>query len=89
MEIGPKHDPQLVADFLTKWTPEKQNAEDLLSNALTKAKEQGKRVIQNINNYFNSVDSEGPFLVEQENGPDAYIDDLRQDIFERFNMLPS
>ncbi len=26
-------------------------------------------------------------MVEKENGPDEYIDDLRQDIFERFNKL--
>ena len=26
-------------------------------------------------------------MVEQENGPDEYIHDLRQDIFERFNKL--
>lgn len=26
-------------------------------------------------------------MIEKENGPDEYIDDLRQDIFERFNKL--
>ncbi len=26
-------------------------------------------------------------MIEKENGPDGYIDDLRQDIFERFNEL--
>ena len=26
-------------------------------------------------------------MVEKENGPDEYIDDLRQDIFERFKKL--
>ena len=26
-------------------------------------------------------------MVEKENGPDPYIDDLRQDIFERFKKL--
>lgn len=26
-------------------------------------------------------------MIEKENGPDEYIDDLRQDIFERFNEL--
>lgn len=26
-------------------------------------------------------------MVEKENGPDDYIDDLRQDIFERFKKL--
>ncbi len=26
-------------------------------------------------------------MVEKENGPDEYINDLRQDIFERFSKL--
>lgn len=26
-------------------------------------------------------------MVEKENGPDEYLDDLRGDIFERFNRL--
>jgi len=26
-------------------------------------------------------------MIEKENGPDEYIDNLRQDIFERFNKL--
>jgi len=26
-------------------------------------------------------------MIGKENGPDEYIDDLRQDIFERFNEL--
>jgi len=26
-------------------------------------------------------------MVEKENGPDEYIDDLRRDIFERFSEL--
>ena len=43
--------------------------------------------IENLSSYFERISSPGPLLVEQENGPDAYIDDLRQDIFERFNTL--
>lgn len=41
----------------------------------------------NINKFFERVSSQGCLLIEQENGPDEYIDDLRQDIFERFNKL--
>lgn len=37
--------------------------------------------------YFNNVDSKGPFLTEQENGPDKYVDNVRQDAFERFHGL--
>lgn len=41
----------------------------------------------NIGRYFSAPDSEGPVLVEQENGPDEFIADLRRDIFERFDGL--
>ena len=30
---------------------------------------------------------QGCLMVEKENGPDEYIDDLRQDIFYRFKKL--
>lgn len=43
--------------------------------------------IENLASFFERISSPGILLVEQENGPDAYIDDLRQDIFERFNRL--
>jgi len=42
---------------------------------------------ENINKYFERMTSPGILLVEQENGPDAYVDDVRKDIFERFNLL--
>lgn len=72
--------------YMLRFSPDK---EELIKkvNSLIKNKEQGKIVKQNIRKYFASVDSEGPLLVEQENGPDAYIDNLKQDIFERFNSL--
>jgi hypothetical protein len=43
--------------------------------------------IENLLSFFERITSPGILLIEQENGPDAYIDDLRQDIFERFNTL--
>jgi hypothetical protein len=63
--------------------------EELINKAksLINKKKEGKSVIQNIRQYFDSPDSQGPVLIEQENGPDPYIDDLRQDIFERFKKL--
>lgn len=45
LEIGPKHDPQAVAEFLNKWRPEPINAEDALAAALHLASEQDKRVL--------------------------------------------
>ena len=55
--------------------------------SLINDKTEGKSVNHNIRQYFNSPDSQGSVLIEQENGPDKYIDNLRQDIFERFNKL--
>ena len=42
---------------------------------------------KNLLHYFNRKTGKGCLMVEKENGPDAYIDDLRQDIFERFKNL--
>ena len=44
-------------------------------------------ISKNIRKYFERKTSQGSLMVEKENGPDEYIDDLRQDIFERFNEL--
>jgi hypothetical protein len=46
-----------------------------------------KSVSDNLKKFFERISSPGCLLVEQENGPDEYIRDLRQDIFERFNKL--
>jgi len=44
-------------------------------------------ISKNIKKYFERKTSRGCLMIEKENGPDEYIDDLRQDIFERFNKL--
>ena len=44
-------------------------------------------VPDNINKFFERVSSQGCLLVEQENGPDEHIHDVRQDIFDRFKRL--
>lgn len=46
-----------------------------------------KSISKNLKKYFARISSQGCLMVEKENGPDEYIDDLRQDIFERFNNL--
>lgn len=72
--------------YMLRFCPKKEQlVDDVLS--LIKVRKEGKRVKQNLNEYFNSVDSKGPFFVEEENGPDAYIGNLRQDIFDRFNGI--
>jgi hypothetical protein len=71
---------------MLRFSPNKEQLiDDVLS--LIKEKKEGNRVKQNLDDYFSSVDSKGPLFVEEENGPDAYVDDLRQDIFDRFNKL--
>jgi len=46
-----------------------------------------KDTSKNLNKYFERISSQGCLMVEKENGPDEYIDNLRQDIFERFKKL--
>ena len=41
----------------------------------------------NLRKYFERISSQGCLMVEKENGPDEYIENIRQDIFERFNNL--
>ena len=41
----------------------------------------------NIKEYFKRRTSPGCLMVERENGLDEYIDDVRNDIFNRFNQL--
>lgn len=72
--------------YILRFCPKKEQlVDDVL--ALIKSRKEGKQVKQNLNEYFSSVDSKGPLFVEEENGPDAYIDNLRQDVFERFNRI--
>lgn len=41
----------------------------------------------NLDRFFERISGPGCLMVERENGPDEYIDDLRQDIFEKFVRL--
>ena len=73
------------AYYMLRFCPEEELINKIKS--LINEKREGKSVNHNIRQYFNNADSQGPVLIEQENGPDPYIDDLRQDIFERFKKL--
>jgi thioredoxin-related protein len=44
LEEGDHHDPKKVADFLTKWAPEKQTAAKVLEAGLARASSEDKRV---------------------------------------------
>jgi hypothetical protein len=41
----------------------------------------------NLKKYFERKSSQGCLMVEKENGPDGFVEDLRADIFERFSAL--
>jgi hypothetical protein len=46
-----------------------------------------ENISKNLNRYFERKSSQGCLMVEKENGPDDYVDDLREDIFKRFKIL--
>jgi len=62
---------------------------DIILAEIAKYKKKGHfiSISKNIKKYFERKTSQGCLMIEKENGPDEYIDDLRQDIFERFNEL--
>lgn len=47
------------------------------------------QVVGNLQKYFERKTSQGCLMVEKENGPDEFIEDIREDIFERFATLRS
>jgi hypothetical protein len=72
--------------YMLRFCPKKEQlADDVV--AIIKKRIEGKRVKENLKEYFSSVDSKGPLFVEQENGPDAYIDNVRQDAFDKFSGI--
>ena len=71
--------------FILRYTP---NLDIILAEiAKYKKKSHFISISKNIKKYFERKTSQGCLMIEKENGPDEYIDDLRQDIFERFNEL--
>lgn len=49
--------------------------------------EERKQVCGNLRRFFSRVTSQGCIMVEQENGPDDFIKDIRKDAFQRFGEL--
>ena len=62
---------------------------DLIHKELIQYKKKGylKNISSNLNEYFGRKSSLGCIMVEKENGPDDYVDDLREDIYTRFKAL--
>jgi len=71
--------------FILRYTPNL----DIILTEVVEYKKKGYflSISKNIKKYFERKTSRGCLMIEKENGPDEYIDDLRQDIFERFNKL--
>lgn len=71
--------------FVLRYAP---NLDEILKE-VSQYKKKGylPSVMDNINKFFERVSSQGCLLIEQENGADEYIHDVRQDIFERFKSL--
>jgi len=72
--------------YMLRFCPKKEQLADDVAALIKKLKE-GKQVRENLKEYFSSVDSKGPLFVEQENGPDAYINNVRQDAFDKFSGI--
>ena len=71
--------------FILRYAPDL----DTIFKEIVQYHKQGyfKEIPKNLSSYFERKTSKGCLMVEKENGPDLYIDDLRQDIFERFKKL--
>lgn len=71
--------------FILRYAPDV----DEVLKEVSQYKEKGylTSVTDNVNKFFERISSQGCLLIEQENGPDDYIHDVRQDIFERFKGL--
>lgn len=72
--------------YMLRFSPKKEQLTDDVVDLIKKQKA-GKQVKENLKEYFSSVDSKGPLFVEQENGPDAYINNVRQDAFDKFSGI--
>ena len=71
--------------FILRYAPDT----NIIINEIIQYYKQGyfKDIPKNLSSYFERKTSKGCLMIEKENGIDPYIDDLRQDIFERFNRF--
>jgi len=71
--------------FILRYAPDI----DAILQEVSQYKQKGylTNTADNINKFFERVSSQGCLLIEQENGPDEFIHDVRQDIFDRFKGL--
>ncbi len=71
--------------FILRYAPDI----DIINKELIQYKKKGyfKNILMNLNKYFGRKSSQGCIMVEKENGPDDYVDDLRKDVYNRFKIL--
>lgn len=71
--------------FVLRYAPDV----DLLLKEIAQYYQKGHfvNVPETLNKFFKRVSSQGCLMVEQENGPDEYLFDVRQDIFDQFKRL--
>lgn len=72
--------------YMLRFCPERELLADNIVR-LIKERKEGSQVKANLKKYFSSIDAKGPLFVERENGPDSYVDDVRQDVFDRFSGI--
>lgn len=72
--------------YMLRFCPQKERLLREIQS-LIKYKNQGKEVVSNIQKYFSNIDSKGPIFIEQENGPDSFIGNVREDTFKRITQL--
>jgi len=72
--------------YMLRFCPRKDR---LIENvkSLIKDKGEGESVVVNIQKYFSNHDSEGPIFIEQENGSDYFIDNIREDAYKKITQL--
>ena len=74
------------AYYMLRFSPRRAQLADDVVELIKKLKE-GKKVKRNLDQYFSKVDAKGPLYVQDENGPDTYIDNVREDAFDKFSDI--
>ena len=68
--------------FILRYGPDKDEIYHEIARYLKEEYQEG--LVERFDKYFGMISADGCIMVEEENGPDIYIDDLRKDIFNRF-----
>ena len=74
--------------YMLRYSPDKDALISQIQGFL-RGKKEGEMAVNNIKQYFKIEDDKGPVLIEQENGPDNFISNIRKDAFERITKLLS